>query len=311
MAKQLDPRIYTDVVHLQSMKAHVKKLSFLPKQRSKSVLNGKHQSRIRGRGLSFEELRDYRIGDDIRTIDWRVTAKTGKPHVRVYAQEKDKPALLVVDQRMSMFFGSQLNMKSVTACEAAAISAFRIFEQGDRVGAVIFNDSKIQSYKPSKKPNALAYLIESLSGFNQALHSDLIVPNDEMHFNQPLEAATRLVSHDALVIIFSDFAQVDETTEVHLRQLAAHNDVILCLVTDPLVSDLPDTLQLWVNDGKQHLSLDTSKPDVHRALESSFQKRVKQIHDWQTRFGVSVVPLSSAQDTLMQFYHAFGVPYGK
>ena len=92
---------------------------FRPRQPVHSLLAGRHASRLRGRGLAFEELRPYLPGDDIRTMDWHVTARTGKPHVRVYTEEKDRPVLLVVDQRQNMFFGSKRAMKSVAAAEAA------------------------------------------------------------------------------------------------------------------------------------------------------------------------------------------------
>ena len=132
MLDQKDTRVYTPLSHLRSLEPAARKLSFLPRQPAKSVLSGKNASRLRGRGLSFEELRDYLPGDDIRTIDWKVTARTGSPHVRVFTEERDRPSYLLVDQRMSMFFGSKLNMKSVTAAEAAAIAAIRILHQGDR-----------------------------------------------------------------------------------------------------------------------------------------------------------------------------------
>ncbi len=116
------------------------------------MLNGRHASRLRGRGLNFEELRGYLPGDDVRAIDWKVTARTGEPHVRVMTEERDRPALIVVDQRMSMFFGSQLNMKAVTAAEAAALAAFRILDQGDRVGGIVFGDDGSGRDPPAAQP---------------------------------------------------------------------------------------------------------------------------------------------------------------
>ncbi|MDQ9093181.1 DUF58 domain-containing protein [Pseudoalteromonas haloplanktis] len=303
----IDPRIHCSFSHLKSLQSRARKLNFLPKQKSKSVLSGHHQSRIRGRGLSFEELRNYRVGDDIRTIDWRVTARTGKPHVRVYAEEKDRSALLLIDQRVNMFFGSQLNMKSVTAAEAAAICAYRIFAQGDRVGAVLFNDEQMQSFKPSKKPQALEELVKSISDYNMALNCNAHIAQQTRHLNEPLEAATRLVSHDQLIIVISDFDAVDEHTEQKLSQMAAHNDVILCLVSDPLISSLPNDLQLAVSNGEKQLNLDTSRGDTKQQLQTAFMSREQQIRNWQNRFGLTVIDLNTKQDTLQQFHHAFAI----
>jgi len=108
------------------------------KQKVRSLLGGKHASKLRGRGLDFEEVRNYVPGDDIRNIDWKVTARTQKTHSRVYSEEKEKPTLIVVDQSKSMFFGSQKRTKSVVAAELAALTAFKILKEGDRVGGIVF-----------------------------------------------------------------------------------------------------------------------------------------------------------------------------
>ena len=303
----LDARIYTDFAHLKGLQGQARKLNFLPRHNSKSILSGRHGSRIRGRGLSFEELRDYRIGDDIRTIDWRVTARTGTPHVRVYAEEKDRSAVLIVDQRINMFFGSQRNMKSVTASEAAAICAYRIFAQGDRVGAVLFNDTEVKSFKPSKRPQMVEQIVRELSELNVALNSDVPVPKQKMHLNQPLEAATRLVRHDQLVIVISDFDAVDSATEQYLSQMAAHNDVVLALVNDPVSLDVPAGIQLPVSDGDRQMTLDTRRASTQQKLQQGFSERRASVLNWQETLNITVLELSTADDTLSQFMQAFAV----
>ena len=117
---------YVDLDELIGFEQKGRKVSFLPRQAVHSLLSGRLASRMRGRGLNFEEIRDYRAGDDVRSIDWKVTARLQKPHVRVFNEERDRPALLVVDQRLSMFFGSRHAMKSVTTAQASAIAAWRI-----------------------------------------------------------------------------------------------------------------------------------------------------------------------------------------
>ena len=120
-----DSNIFVDPKDLIALQFQATGFSFLPRQPVHSVLSGRHGSRLRGRGLDFEELRHYRTGDDIRTMDWKVTARMRKPHVRVFTEERDRPVLLVVDQRISMFFGSRRCMKSVAAAEAAALGSYR------------------------------------------------------------------------------------------------------------------------------------------------------------------------------------------
>ena len=137
------PGVYVDLDELIALDRRDRRVSFLPRQPVRSLLSGRYASRMRGRGLNFEEIRDYRSGDDVRSIDWKVTARLRKPHVRVFNEERDRQALLVVDQRLTMFFGSRLAMKSVTAAQAAAIGAWRILAVGDRVGGIVFNDRDI------------------------------------------------------------------------------------------------------------------------------------------------------------------------
>jgi uncharacterized protein (DUF58 family) len=119
------PGVYADLSELVRLKFRSRRFSFLPRPSAHSILAGRHASRLRGRGLNFEEIRRYLPGDDIRNMDWRVTARMRKPHVRVYTEERDRPVLLIIDQRQSMFFGSRQAMKSVVAAEGAALAARR------------------------------------------------------------------------------------------------------------------------------------------------------------------------------------------
>src|SRR5499427_6251253 len=134
------PGVYVGLDDLIALEYRGRRVSFLPRQPVHSLLSGRFASRMRGRGLNFEEIRDYRAGDDVRSIDWKVTARLQRPHVRVFNEERDRQTILVVDQRLSMFFGSRRAMKSVTAAQAAAIGAWRVLDVGDRIGAVVFGD---------------------------------------------------------------------------------------------------------------------------------------------------------------------------
>ena len=128
------------------LKADARGFSFLPRQPVASLLSGRHGSRLRGRGLAFEELRRYQQGDDIRTIDWKATARLRTPYVRVYTEERERSVLFVLDQRQSMYFGSRRTMKSVLGAEVAAPATWRSLSVGHRVVGTIFNDSEIDIY---------------------------------------------------------------------------------------------------------------------------------------------------------------------
>ncbi|MEM9912939.1 MAG: DUF58 domain-containing protein [Pseudomonadota bacterium] len=302
----LDPRVSVDLAHLRRLEARAKALTFLPRQPARSALNGRHASRLRGRGLNFEELRDYLPSDDVRSIDWKVTARTGKPHVRVFTEERDRPALIVVDQRMSMFFGSRLNMKSVTAAECAALAAFRILDQGDRVGGIVFGDETIAEIRPKRSRAALQQFIAALAQANALLRAD--APDvDPVPMNEVLRAVAKIAPRNHLILIFSDFAQIDQTTRKLVSGLSRHNDLILGLVSDPYADNLPPNAQLIVSDGELQVAVDTGDRATHCAIKDMAQGRIAKILDWQRALGVPVLPLTSAEDSLTQMRRIMGL----
>ena len=300
-----DTRVHVSTQHLRKLQAESGGLTFLPRQAVSSVLNGRHGSRLRGRGLNFEEMRNYLPGDDIRSIDWKTTAKVGKPYVKVMTEEKDRPALLVVDQRVSMFYGTILNMKSVTAAEAAAIAAFRVQSQGDRVGGLIFNDDRFDTIAPSRSHHGLNAFISQLSRYNSDLHADLPASGTQS-LNRMLSQAAKSISHNHLVIIFSDFDGADEETEQLLGGIAEHNDLILMLVSDPSARSLALRRSLNVSDGHLQAELDIADKKVSDTIQSISSARLDAIHDWQTRINLSVLPLSAGEETLPQIRALMG-----
>src|SRR5499427_1722437 len=195
------PGVYVDLEDLIALEYGGRKVSFLPRQPVHSLLSGRFASRMRGRGLNFEEIRDYRAGDDVRLIDWKVTARLRKPHVRVFNEERDRQALLVVDQRLSMFFGSRLAMKSVTAAEAAAIGAWRVLGVGDSV----FNDRDLVEIKARRSRATVLQILNAVVAQNRALGVGRGLASAPSMLNTALEHATRRALHDAAVIVISDF----------------------------------------------------------------------------------------------------------
>lgn len=301
-----DPRIHTGLAYLRSLEGPARGLSFLPRQPAQSVLNGRHASRLRGRGLNFEELRDYLPGDDIRAIDWKVTARTGKPHVRVMTEERDRPCLIVVDQRMSMFFGTKLSMKSVTAAEAAAMTAFRILDQGDRVGGIVFGDEVLAEIRPQRSRVALTRFLTAVAEANGLLHAE--APNvTPIGLTRVLRAVARIASRNHLIVVISDFDEIDGETERVVSGLARHNDLILVPVTDPSAGKLPKGMRLIVTDGELQAEIDTDAPDTRRGLVEMSEGRLADVLDWQSRFGVPVLPLSAGEETLPQMRRLLGL----
>ncbi|RBW57853.1 DUF58 domain-containing protein [Ruegeria sp. A3M17] len=305
-----DPRIHVDADYLLKLGPKSRAISLLPRQPARSILNGRHASRLRGRGLNFEELRNYLPGDDIRTIDWKVTARTGEPHVRVYTEERDRPALLLVDQRVSMFFGTQVYMKSVIAAEAAAIAAHRVLGQGDRVGGIVFGDSDLAEHRPQRRPAALTRFLSSVGALNSNLRATL---RDEptVALNDVLKQAARIAHNNTLVCVFSDFDGLNEMSEKLLSRLTASNDLILFNISDPSSRELAPNLRLTVSDGDRQIELDSSDPDLSHRIRTALEDRLAQLQTWSRRYGFPVVPLTTAEPTLDQLLKLFGHPGGR
>src|ERR1700679_2197340 len=163
---------YAELNSLVALEFKARGFSLLHSQPVRSLLYGRRSSHVTGRGLDFQELRGYVPDDDVRTIDWRVTARLQKPYVRVYSEERDRPTMLVVDQRINMFFGSRRSMKSVVAAEVAALAAWRVFHQGDRIGAFIFSDQGTEELHMHRNRAAVLRALERISYFNHQLRSD-------------------------------------------------------------------------------------------------------------------------------------------
>ncbi len=300
-----DPRIHVDADHLLRLGLKSRALSLLPRQPARSILNGRHASRLRGRGLNFEELRGYLPGDDIRTIDWKVTARTGKPHVRVYTEERDRPALLLVDQRISMFFGTKVYMKSVIAAEAAAIAAHRILGQGDRVGGLVFGDTDVAEHRPQRRAAALTRFLSSIGAANSRLHAGLN-PQPTVSLNDMLSEAARITQTSGMICLFSDCDGLDAGSEPLLRRMALSNDLIVFNIADPTAQVLAPNLRMTVSDGDEQIEIDSSDPELSAKIRKSMEDRLAQLHIWSRRYGFPVIPLTTAEPALDQLLRLFG-----
>jgi uncharacterized protein (DUF58 family) len=298
--------VYARLEDLVALQYKAKGYSFLPRQPVHSVLAGRHASRMRGRGLNFEEIRGYLPGDDVRTIDWRVTARTREPHVRVYTEERDRPALLVVDQRESMFFGSQRSMKSTVAAEAAALGAWRVFGQGDRVGALVFDDRDIEEVRPHRSRRTVLRILDAVVRKNRALQAETDVPRDRGMLNRALQAAERLCPHDFVVAIVSDFDGVDDESERLVTRLAHHNDVVALPVWDPLTGGLPPGGRVVVSEGELQVEIDLGTEQVRKSMVEQSGRRLGRILAWSSERGVPVLPLTTAEDTADQVRRLLG-----
>ena len=298
--------VYVTLDELTRLQFQARGFSFLPKQPIHSLLSGRHHSKLRGRGLEFEELRAYLPGDDPRTIDWKVTARMGEPYVRVYTEEKDRSALIVVDQRIAMFFGTQVYMKSVTAAHIAAAAAWRIIGQGDRVGGVIFDDQEVVEVKPQRSKQTVLRILHELVDKNRALRADSPVRSNPPMLNDVLQGVARAVTHDYLVVLVSDFDGADNETTGLVSRIARHNDVIAVPVFDPSSQGLPKAGRMVVGDGELQIEVDLGSGAQRRRLEEFTKGRLASVLAWQREIGVPVMPMSTAEPVMEQARRMLG-----
>lgn len=300
------PGVYADLADLVALQHRARGFSFLPRQPVNSLLAGRHASRLRGRGLNFEEIRRYQPGDDIRQIDWRVTARTRKTHSRVFTEERERSVLLLVDQRLGMFFGSVRNMKSVAAAECAALAAWRVVAQQDRVGALVFNDGNIVEIRPQRSQATVMRILHAVVEQNHALVLNGR-PANPAQFNEALRRAERLAPHDCLICVISDAAGHDEESRRLFTRIARHNDVLFAFVHDPLETDLPDAGQLVFGDGEQQLEVNTGDRHLRERFRDTFAATRAAGRKFLLQRETPVVPLTTAEPVADQLRRHLGV----
>jgi len=301
------PGVYANLDDLIRIQFKARNFSFLPQQPVTSVLSGRYASRLRGRGLNFEEIRRYLPGDDIRTMDWKVTARTRSPHVRVYTEEKDRAILLVVDQRINMFFGTRDKLKSVTAAELAALGAWRAVAVGDRIGAVVFNDVELFDIQPQRSQKTVMSILGNVVQMNHALRADTQVEPNAGMLNRALEKALQLVSHDGLIVMISDFFGVDEQTERLTARIAEHNDVLALLVHDPIRLQ-PAEERVTVSDGSLQMEIDFADKHVREKLAENYREEQEHITRFLNRLAAPLLMVSNKGDVVDQVRRLLGVP---
>lgn len=271
--------IHIDASELIALRPRCNALCLPMHRPAASALAGAYRSRFRGRGMDFVESRNYQPGDDIRNMDWRVTARTGKPHTKIFQEERERPVIIVLDASPSLFFGTRKRLKSVAAGHLAAAIAWTAVRRGDRVGAFLFSPGSHRELRPAGGRRGAMRVIQSLV--------EWLDPDSPRGGQEPLSAALERVRHavrpGSLVLVISDFFNLSEDCNRHISRLRLHNDVIGCQLVDPAEESLPAG-RFPISDGVNSSMLDTSQEQArvkfdemsrHHSLDP---KRVFQRH---------------------------------
>ena len=232
------------------------------RQPAASALAGAYRSRFRGRGVDFLESRNYQPGDDIRNMDWRVTARTGKAHTKVFQEERERPVLVVLDAGPTLYFGTRRRLKSVAAGQMAAAIAWSAVRRGDRVGGFLFAPGRHRELRPAGGRRGAMRLIQGLVDWLQPEQHAASAPEK---LSSALERVRHTVRPGSLVVIVSDFFGLDEYCNRHLSRLRQHSDVIGCQVVDEAEYGLPPG-RYPITDGERSMVLDTGRGEAPRDL---------------------------------------------
>ncbi len=279
-----------------------KTLSYLSQARSIAGISGLHLSKIRGRGIDFEEFRPYQAGDDIRLIDWRATARTGRAVTKVFREERERPVIIAVDQSASMYFGSQVAFKSVIAAQAAALFTWLAIDNGDRVGGLVFSDTDASLVRPKRSRRSALHLLSQVVGFNQRL-SKKQEPEDQAALAQDFKPGLahalgqirRISKPGSTLYIVSDFATLDDKALRYLNQLSRHNNVVCCLVYDALEQSLPVPGIYSITDGASKGSINTHSSKTRARYKEQFEQRMQYIEGELERLKIRLIKLRTNQ----------------
>ncbi|MFO1370588.1 MAG: DUF58 domain-containing protein [Marinagarivorans sp.] len=265
------------------LRGKAQQLNLHRKAPSRAAMAGTSHTRFRGRGMEFAEVRPYQAGDDIRTIDWRVTARTQVPHTKLFQEERERPVFILVDQRSPMFFGSQHCFKSVYAAELAAMIAWACHQGGDRLGGVLLGDHAQQDLRATRGKPGLLHFLNALVDYNQRLFSP--VPKAKtLPLLPALEQLGQVVKPGSQVFLLSDFHDLDTACQESLSRMAKHSDVIALHIFDPLEADIPQGSLLRISNGFKRLLLSGS--DLKVPFNASFRQQQQHL---QTLCGASQV----------------------
>ncbi len=258
---------------------------------------GGHHSPFKGRGLEFQRLREYQAGDEIRHIDWRVTARTTRPHTRVFQEERERPLVLCLDQRQAMFFGSRHCFKSVLACHVGAALAWAGLDNNDRVGGLVFADDQHREVRPRRSRRSVLHWLHSAVDYNHQLANrvgDNPPPSDSLA--RALEELRRITKPGSTVFVISDFAGLEGEAARQLHLIARHNDVIALHIADPMEAELPGAgAQQWaVSDGRERLLLELN-PALRQRFREDYNERREAAARIFRRAGIHQLALRTDQ----------------
>ncbi|WP_439889385.1 DUF58 domain-containing protein [Pseudomonas sp. MBLB4123] len=280
------------------MRHRVREVQLFSTPARRSPLIGLHHSKLRGRGVDFDQVRVYQAGDDVRSIDWRVTARTQEPHTKLFHEERERPTYILVEQSQRLFFGSGLVFKSVLAAQAASLIGWAALDNNDRIGGLVFGNHEQHEIKPRRSKQSLLQLLNRLAQANQTLHSELAQRRDDLGL--ALRRAREVLRPGSLVALLCDERSLNDSAEQQLQLLARHIDLLLLPLSDPLDHALPAAGLLRFAERGAQLELDTHDAELRQAYRAQGEARQARWQRLAQKLGVPLLPLSTQSEMIEQ-----------
>ena len=299
--------VYVSMEELVAIQSRHCSLDLRGRRKALTAMAGTHHSSFRGRGIDFDEVRVYEPGDDVRNIDWRVTARTGKTHTKLFREERERPIYLVVDQSQSMFFGSQQAFKSVAAAKAASYLAWASRTHGDRIGGFVFNDEEVHELRPREGKKGIQQYLRLLIQFNQRLSNQGIASGSRTAFINALEGVKRVIRPGSLVFVVSDFKHFDDITLQHFSLVARHSDIVAIQVFDPLEAQLPPPGEYSFTNGQRAITVNTQSKQLRKNYRLRFLEHQDRIKQQLASIAIPMIELSTAESVSERLNETLGM----
>lgn len=292
-------RTHIELQELVGLRHYVQHIELFSTPLQRSSLLGLHRSRLRGRGMNFDQVRAYQSGDDSRSIDWRVTARTGEVHTKVFHEERERPTFIIAEQSLHLFFASTGCFKSVLAAQVASIFAWASLQHNDRVGGLVFDDNSVTHTPAHRNQHSVLHFIQALANANQRLQHP-ITQELSNPLIEALQQAHRLTRTGSLIILICNERHLNDESSQLLRRLATQAELILLPISDPLEHALPSMGPAQFALAQSSVSIDTHNPvlrqqwqDKGAAYQAAWQSLAQQL-------GAPLLPLTTQQGALQQ-----------
>lgn len=282
----------------QDLLKKVRKIEIKSRGLSCNIFAGKYHSAFKGRGMAFSEVRAYQYGDDVRDIDWNVTARTGNPHVKVFEEERELTVMLLIDVSGSLDFGTRAEIKRDVVTEISATLAFSAIQNNDKIGVVFFSD-KVEKYIPPKKGRKhILYIIHEMLDFKpQSRKTDI---------SCALEFLVSALKRKCTAFLISDF-YARKSFEKQMMICSNKHDVVAIQVFDPFAKTLPDVGLMKIMDleTEHEMYIDTSDKKLRNAHSKYWQEREQELESLFKRSNVDSVAIATNEDYVKSLIHLF------